>query len=78
MTSLQPRPPAPTTRDHHEFPPGFRGTTAGKAAKPTSTYTALLAKVRDAGLLKRRTGFYVTTFTVVSVLLAAAATGWDC
>jgi len=62
-------------RNHKELPAGFRGTTSGETAKPTSTYTALLAKVRDAGLLKRRTGFYITVFTIITALLAAAVTG---
>ncbi|GAA4663969.1 fatty acid desaturase family protein [Frondihabitans cladoniiphilus] len=84
MTSLESRPPttsAPITfatapvRNHKELPAGFRGTTSGETSKPISTYTALLAKVRDAGLLKRRTGFYITMFVVITSLLAAAVTG---
>jgi len=34
-----------------------------------------LATVREAGLLKRRTGFYVTVFVIITALLAAAVTG---
>jgi len=64
-----------TVRNSAELPAGFRGTTSGATAKPTSTYTALLSRVRDAGLLKRRTGFYVTVFIVITACLAAAVTG---
>ncbi|WP_084816083.1 fatty acid desaturase family protein [Frondihabitans sp. Leaf304] len=68
--------PAPMrVRNHAELPAGFRGTTSGETSKPISTYTALLAKVRDAGLLERRTGFYVAMFVGVTLLLAAAVTG---
>jgi fatty acid desaturase len=62
-------------RNTAELPAGFRGTTSGSTAKPTSTYTALLAKVRDAGLLNRRRGFYITMFAIVTACLAAAVTG---
>jgi len=80
MTSVLPRPAITATtpgtvRNHKELPPGFRGTTSGPTSKPISTYTALLAKVRAAGLLERRTRFYVTMFTVLTVLLAGAVTG---
>lgn len=43
---------------------------------PTTEYSALLRAVRDAGLLKRRTGFYIGMFSVVVLALAAAATGF--
>ena len=66
---------APRLRNSAELPAGFRGTTSGPNAKPTSTYTALLARVREAGLLKRRTGFYVTMFVIITACLAAAVTG---
>jgi fatty acid desaturase len=78
MTTLDQRPAlpsAPPVRNHRELPAGFRGTTSGDTAKPTSTYTALLSKVREAGLLKRRRGFYITVFTVVTALLVVAVTG---
>ncbi|GAA4668290.1 fatty acid desaturase family protein [Frondihabitans cladoniiphilus] len=85
MTSLAARPattaPAPSAsslppvRNHKELPAGFRGTTSGETSKPISTYTALLAKVREAGLLKRRTGFYITVFVVITTLLGMAVTG---
>jgi fatty acid desaturase len=65
----------PPVRNHAELPLGFRATTPGATAKPTSTYTTLLSRVREAGLLKRRTGFYVTVFVIVTVCLAAAVTG---
>ncbi|GAA4267469.1 acyl-CoA desaturase [Frondihabitans peucedani] len=58
-----------------ELPAGFRGTTHGETSKPISTYTALLARVREAGLLKRRTGFYIAMFAVVTACLAGAVAG---
>ena len=42
---------------------------------PVSEFSALLNTVRDAGLLRRRTGFYVTTFAVLVVLLGGAIAG---
>jgi len=65
-----------TTTAPASLPAGFRRTTSGPTAKPTSTYSALLKEVREAGLLQRRTGFYVLMFAVVTVLLAAAGTGF--
>ena len=62
-------------RNSAELPAGFRGTTSGATSKPVSTYNVLLARVRDAGLLERRTGFYIGMFVVVTVLLAGAVTG---
>jgi fatty acid desaturase len=56
-------------------PAGFRPTTPGRPSRPTSTYSALLAEVRAEGLLERRRGFYVATFVVLTVCLAAAAAG---
>ncbi|ROQ40071.1 fatty acid desaturase [Frondihabitans sp. PhB188] len=68
--------PVPTrVRNSAELPAGFRGTTSGATSKPISTYTALLSRVRDAGLLERRTGFYIGMFVVVTLLLAAAVAG---
>jgi len=57
-------------------PAGFRPTVPGRASKPTSTYSTLLASVREAGLLRRRTGFYVTVFVVLVVCLLGAGTGF--
>ncbi|WP_423924289.1 fatty acid desaturase family protein [Frigoribacterium sp. 2-23] len=57
-------------------PAGFRATEAGGTTKPTSTYSSLLASVKEAGLLKRRTGFYVTVFVVITLCLAGAGTGF--
>jgi fatty acid desaturase len=71
----------PDTRDvvrivnSNELPLGFRGTTSAATSKPISTYTALLATVREAGLLKRRTGFYIGMFVAITLLFAAAVTG---
>jgi fatty acid desaturase len=47
----------------------------GDAANPTTEYAALLHTVRDAGLLRRRTGFYVAVFSVLTVALGGAFTG---
>ncbi|MCC9145625.1 MULTISPECIES: acyl-CoA desaturase [unclassified Arthrobacter] len=41
----------------------------------TSTYSGLLKAVRDEGLLKRRSSFYITTFVFLCIGLVAAATG---
>ncbi|KPG84726.1 acyl-CoA desaturase [Frigoribacterium sp. RIT-PI-h] len=57
-------------------PAGFRPTVAGQVGKPTSTYSSLLKSVREAGLLQRRTGFYVTVFVVLVACLGGAATGF--
>jgi fatty acid desaturase len=43
---------------------------------PTSDFAALLATVRDAGLLRRHRRFYVINFAVVSIAMAAAWFGF--
>jgi fatty acid desaturase len=45
-------------------------------ANPTSLYSELLKTVRDLGLLRRRRGFYITTFSVITLALAGALTGF--
>lgn len=40
---------------------------------PVSEFSALLSTVKDAGLLRRRTGFYIATFAVITAVFAA---GW--
>ncbi len=47
----------------------------GDRKNPTSEYSTLLTSVRDAGLLKRRLGFYIGMFSAVSAALAAAIAG---
>lgn len=42
----------------------------------TSTYSALLQTVKDAGLLRRRRGFYITVFALLVLAVCAAATGF--
>jgi fatty acid desaturase len=46
----------------------------GDRTKPTSAYSALLNEVRNAGLLKRRIGFYISYFTTLTALLAGLIT----
>src|ERR1700710_2798535 len=48
----------------------------GSRANPTTEYSALLRTVRDAGLLRRRTGFYAMLFSLISVALGGAITGF--
>jgi fatty acid desaturase len=48
----------------------------GDAQNPTTEYSALLHTVRDAGLLRRRTGFYVLMFAAVSLALGGAVAGF--
>lgn len=43
---------------------------------PTSTYSALMRTVRDAGLLRRRRGFYYAVFAALIVALGGAVTGF--
>lgn len=43
---------------------------------PVSEFSALLNTVRDAGLLRRRTGFYITTFAIITALFAASWVGF--
>ena len=45
-------------------------------ANPLSEFSALLHTVRDAGLLRRRTSFYVITFSVLTVAMAGAWVGF--
>ena len=43
---------------------------------PVSEFSALLNTVRDAGLLRRRTGFYIATFAVITTVFVAAWFGF--
>ncbi|MEP6480111.1 MAG: acyl-CoA desaturase [Rhodoglobus sp.] len=45
-------------------------------ANPISEFAALMSTVRDAGLLKRRIGFYIATFSVLVVAMVAAWFGF--
>jgi fatty acid desaturase len=47
----------------------------GNAANPTTEYSALLHTVRDAGLLRRRTGFYYLMFGLVTLVLGGVGVG---
>ncbi|MBT1610974.1 acyl-CoA desaturase, partial [Curtobacterium flaccumfaciens pv. poinsettiae] len=54
--------------------PGYTRTRpATGARKGTSTYSALLAQVKENGLLRRRTGFYWALF---SALVGSLALTW--
>jgi fatty acid desaturase len=44
-------------------------------APATSSYATLMKRVRDAGLLERKTGFYITLFVSLVIALAAAIAG---
>ena len=48
----------------------------GVRSNPTTEYSTLLRTVRDAGLLRRRTGFYGWMFGAISAALVAAAVGF--
>lgn len=43
---------------------------------PTNTFSALLKTVREAGLLKRRTGFYMLNLAVLTVALVGLGVGF--
>jgi fatty acid desaturase len=48
----------------------------GDVANPTTEYSALLHTVRDAGLLRRTTGFYYLMFAGVTLALGGVITGF--
>ena len=48
----------------------------GTATNPTTEYSALLRTVRDAGLLRRRTGFYYLVFGLVTLALGGVIVGF--
>ncbi len=48
----------------------------GKRGNPTTEYSALLNTVRDAGLLRRRTGFYYAMFAGITIALGGVITGF--
>ncbi len=48
----------------------------GTSANPTTEYAALLRVVREAGLLRRRTGFYWMMFSLNTLALAGVAIGF--
>jgi fatty acid desaturase len=47
----------------------------GNRTNPTTEYSALLHTVRDAGLLRRRTGFYYLLFGIITLALCGAVVG---
>ncbi|CAN5384563.1 acyl-CoA desaturase [soil metagenome] len=47
----------------------------GDRSNPTTEYSALLRTVRDAGLLRRRRGFYAAVAAVLAVALGGTVTG---
>ncbi|HEY0260463.1 MAG TPA: acyl-CoA desaturase [Lacisediminihabitans sp.] len=47
----------------------------GDRSNPTTEYSALLRTVRDAGLLRRRRGFYYLMFGLVTLALAGVVSG---
>lgn len=53
----------------------LRTTSRGETPNPTTEYSALLHTVRDAGLLRRRTGFYYLVFASLTIALGGAAFG---
>lgn len=48
----------------------------GVGANPTTEYSSLLRTVREAGLLRRRTGFYWAMFATLLVALGGIVTGF--
>ncbi len=53
----------------------LRTTPRGDSLNPATEYSALLHTVRDAGLLRRRTGFYYLVFASLTIALGGAAFG---
>lgn len=51
-------------------------TRAGRQAQASSSYSILLRTVRDAGLLRRRRGFYISVFAALAAGLGGAVTGF--
>ncbi len=56
----------------------IRSTTRGSGARtnPVSTFSALLATVRDAGLLRRHRTFYIVTFALLVLALLGCIAGF--
>lgn len=48
----------------------------GSSKNPTTEYSALLRTVRDAGLLRRTTGFYWVVFGLITLALGGTITGF--
>lgn len=48
----------------------------GSGQHPTTEYSALLRTVRDAGLLRRTTGFYAIVFGIITLALGGTITGF--
>ena len=48
----------------------------GSGKNPTTEYSALLRTVREAGLLRKRTGFYYLMFSLVTAALGGVITGF--
>ncbi|WP_395402849.1 fatty acid desaturase family protein [Arthrobacter sp. UC242_113] len=67
---------APTITPERPQPRIRQAPTLPKANPVTQSYSDLLKSVRAAGLLERRQGFYITVFSVLAVLMAAAWFGF--
>ncbi|KZX20753.1 Fatty acid desaturase [Rathayibacter tanaceti] len=87
--SLAERPPLQTVTTKSEAPmstPTTTGTGAPRVVRtrpradgrinPTTEYSGLLSTVRDAGLLRRRTGFYYAMFGALLLALGGIVTGF--
>ncbi|PPF47785.1 acyl-CoA desaturase [Rathayibacter sp. AY1D1] len=89
--SLTERPSTPTVTTKSEAPMSTPTTTsvtggaprvvrtrprADGRVNPTTEYSGLLSTVRDAGLLRRRTGFYYTMFGALVLALGGIVTGF--
>lgn len=48
----------------------------GSGTSPTTEYSSLLHTVREAGLLRRTTGFYWVVFSIITVALGGVVTGF--
>ena len=48
----------------------------GSGKNATTEYSALLRTVRDAGLLRKRTGFYYFIFAAITAALGGVITGF--
>jgi len=74
ITRLGSRTQSPEGRMSITASPRNARTTRGTAA--SSSYSNLIKTIREAGLLRRRTSFYITLFVALCLGLAGAATGF--
>jgi len=69
-------PPSPSSAPAAPVVSFVKTRPGGDRGNPTTEYSAILRTVREAGLLRRRTGFYAMLFAAITLALGGTAAGF--